>query len=357
MILNKFNLKKKILRNRISISPMCQYSSLKNGSPSDWHYYHLKKLMNVGAGMLVLESTAVSKNGRITDRDLTLSTKKNMVNFKKLVNFIKKNSPTSVVIQLSHAGRKGSSWIPWVKANSPLKNSKKWQTFSASKIKKDKSWPIPRSLELNQIKKIKEKFVNSVKFAFKAGFDGIELHMAHGYLLHQFLSPISNKRNDIYGGNLENRCRLPLEIGEEITKILPKNKILGARITGLDHIKNGINLKESIYLARKLKKLKFDYVCISSGGIKTKTNMKFKSGFRVNIAKKIKDKVGILVRSSGGLSDLNYANKILKKKKLDFIAIGREFIKNPMVIYQYIKKNNLNEEYIPKQYKRCFNEE
>jgi 2,4-dienoyl-CoA reductase-like NADH-dependent reductase (Old Yellow Enzyme family) len=353
MILKKFFIQNKILRNRIAISPMCQYSANKDGSPSCWHYNHLRKLIDVGAGMLVLESTAVSRDARITNKDLTLSSINNMNKFKDLLSKLKKKNSTLILIQLSHAGRKGSSYVPWDKKNTPLINGKKWQTYSASQIRKDKGWPTPKSLNISQISKIKRNFIKSVNLAVASGFDGVELHMAHGYLLHQFLSPISNKREDEYGGNLENRCRLPLEIAKDVRRVLPSNKLLGARITGLDHLKNGISLKDSIYLANKLKKLNFDYICVSSGGIKTKTKMNFRKGFRLNIASKIKSSVKIAVRTSGNLEDLDYAEKALKSKKIDFIAIGRGFIKDPMLIYKYSKKKNMSKKYVSKQYARC----
>lgn len=356
MILKEFKIRGKTLKNRIAISPMCQYSANKSGNPSKWHHQHLSKLMSLGAGMLVVESTAINPEGRISSKDLVISRFKQISEYMKLVKRLKDISDTKIIIQLSHSGRKGSSEIPWIKNNTPIKNKeKKWQTFSASAIKKDKKWPLPKSLKANQIKKIVKDFVKSAKYALKSNFDGIEIHMAHGYLLHQFLSPISNKRKDQYGGSLKNRCKLPLEIVKEISKILPKNKFLGARITGTDHLKGGINLNEAIYLAKELRKLKLDYVCVSSGGILTKTNMKFAKGFRLKFSRSIKRSAKILTRTSCSLGDLSYSNKKIKSKEVDFIAIGREFISNPSLVFDYAKKKNYKKKlYIPNQYLRCF---
>ena len=354
MILNPYKIKNKILRNRVAVSPMCQYSSNSDGTPSNWHYKHLGNLINSGAGMLVVESTSISKEGKITLRDLALYNKNQMKKFKDLVSFLKKNNQTKLIVQLSHSGRKGSSNIPWVKKNSPLKNHLKWQTFSSSNIKKDDGWPIPKSLNKKQIKKIVNQFRNSSIFAMDAGFDGIEIHMAHGYLLHQFLSTVSNKRNDEYGGSLENRLRLILEVCRSLRKIIPKNKFLGARITAVDHLKNGINLSESLKLAKELEKLDFDYLCVSSGGIKTKTNMKFKKGFRIKFTKFFKNKVKIPLRTTCELGDLNFSNNQIKNNKIDFVAIGREFLSNPNLIFNFAKKNKkLYNDYIFNQYKRC----
>ncbi len=244
MIFNNLKINKIKLKNRIVVSPMCQYSS-KNGSPTSWHYHHLSRLASSGAGLVMIESTAISKNGKISSKDLCLSNKTQEKNLKKLKIFLNEISDTPIGIQLSHAGRKGSSNLPWIKSNSPLKKNF-WQTYAPSSIKRDKNWPTPKKLTLSQIKKIINDFKNSAQRAKRIGFECLEIHMAHGYLLHQFLSPISNKRTDKYGGNFSNRAKFLLQIAEEIRKIWPKNKILGARITATDHLKDGLKIEDSI---------------------------------------------------------------------------------------------------------------
>ena len=349
MIFKKIKIKKIIIKNRIVVSPMCQYSGDK-GSPSSWHYQHLGKLSLSGAGMLMVESTSINKVGMITHKDLALYNDNQERNFQKLVKFLKKISDIPIGIQISHSGRKGSSFIPWIKSNTPLsKKQNKWKTVAPSAIKKDKNWPVPSHLTMAGIKKIKNDFMKTSLRAKRIGFDCIEIHMAHGYLLHQFFSPISNRRTDDYGGNLVNRSRLLLEIAKNVRKIWPKNKILGARITGNDHLKNGVNVKDSIYLANNLKKIGFDYVCVSSGGIIKKTNLKFYKGFRIKLANKIKQNTNIVVRTSGLIHDLGFANKVIKKNKCDLIAVGRKFILDPNWI-QRIKKESIKS--IPPQYLR-----
>ncbi len=350
MIFNKIKVGGIKLNNRIVVSPMCQYSG-KNGCPSEWHYAHLGNLANSGAGMLTIESTAVNMNGRITHADLCLKSKKQFSSMKKLFIYLKKLSKIPICLQLAHSGRKGSANIPWIKKNSPLsKNQLSWKTFSASNIKKDKGWPKPIELSKKKIEFLIKDYLNSARLAKKIGFEGIEIHMAHGYLLHQFISPISNKRKDIFGGSLNNRLRLPLLIAKKIREIWPKNKILGARITGSDHLKGGIDINESVFLVKELEKIGLNYVCVSSGGILTKTNLKpNKKAFRLKLAEKIRKKTKILIRTSGNLSYPKLLKKIVGKK-IHLVAVGRGFLKNPRWIYDNFKLKN-----IPNQISRGFN--
>ena len=209
MIFEKFKIKNLKFRNKIFISPMCQYSS-KDGCPSDWHYRHLGNLMLSGAGGLVVESTAVNMNGRISPADLCIEKKFQKDSFHKLIKYLKKINDMPILLQISHSGRKGSSQVPWIKSNTPLKRNS-WTTFSSSNLRKDINWPKPKSLSNLQIKKLIKDFKKATINSLQSGFDGIEIHMAHGYLLHQFLSPISNIRKDEYGGNQNNRIIFPVK--------------------------------------------------------------------------------------------------------------------------------------------------
>jgi len=351
MIFKKIKINSIKLNNRIVISPMCQYSA-NNGCPSIWHYNHLSKLVSTGAGLLIIESTAVNKSGKITHSDLCLSNSFQEKKFKELKKYLNKISKTPIGIQISHAGRKGSSFIPSIKFNTSLeKKDKSWQTFGPSSIKRDKGWPEPKSLKKNKILNLIKDFRNTANRAKRVGFECLEVHMAHGYLLHQFLSPISNLRNDEFGKNLINRSSVPLKIAIEIRKVWPKNRILGARITATDHLPGGISIKDSIYLIKQLKKIGFDYICVSSGGILPKTNMKFRKGFRVNMSKKIKKETSIITGVTGLITNLNQANKIIRGKSADLIVMGRTFLKDPMWVYKAAKKSNKNE-IIPPQYIR-----
>lgn len=346
--INKFKLK-----NRISVASMCQYSAI-NGNPTKWHYGHLQKLAQSGAGLLMLESTAINKQGRITTKDLSILNKKNENSLKQLVSYLNSVSDIAIGLQISHSGRKGSAEIPWIKSNKSLSKKKGgWTTCSPSAIKRDKSWPKPTALTLKNIKKIITDFKNAAKRAKRINLSCLELHMAHGYLLHEFFSPISNKRKDLYGGSLENRCRLLLKISKEIRKIWPKNRLLGARVTGKDWVKNGSTINDCIYLVKKLKELKFDYVCVSSGGIIPKTDLAFKPGYQVNLAKIIKKKTGVITRTTGMIKDLKHANKILDEKSADLINFGRKFINSPTWLIKEYKKNKKKIK-ISYPYERCF---
>tara|TARA_B100000787_G_scaffold31753_1_gene21464 strand:+ start:4222 stop:5295 length:1074 start_codon:yes stop_codon:yes gene_type:complete len=349
---NELIIKNKKLKNPYVLAPMCQYMG-KNGKPTEWHYQHLGRAMISGFSKIMIESTSVSYDGRITTKDLCLYNKSHMNSFKKLLNYLKKLNNIPIGIQLSHAGRKGSSQVPWIKHNKPLKKNK-WQTISASRIQKDRGWPIPKKIEKRKLRLLEKNFLDSAKMAIKAGFDCIEIHMAHGYLLHQFFSPISNKRDDNYGGNLENRSRFLIEVSKKIHKICKNDQIiLGARITGKDWLKGGIEVKDSIYLSNQLKKIGFDYVCVSSGGIKTVTNLKVKSKYNINIAKKIKLETSILTRVAGNVKNISEANNIIKNNKADLVAFARAYLKNPNFLLNEKKKIDSNQD-IPKPYLRGF---
>ena len=243
--------------------------------------------------------------------------------------------------------------MPWVKSNFPLNNKAGWKTIAPSKIKRDNHWPNPKEANLKDLNKIKLDFIKSTIYAKKIGFDCLEVHMAHGYLLHQFFSPLSNRRKDLYGNNLKNRCKFLLEIATEIKKIWPKNRVLGARVNGSDWMVQGVSISDCIYLCQNLKKIGFDYVCVSSGGVIPKTKIKFKKGYQVHLAQKIRETVGIKVKTTGSIHGIKHAEEIIKSGKADLVSFGRRFINSPTWLIKellyYKKKTNL-----PNQYKRCF---
>ena len=354
MIEKKIKIREKILKNRIVISPMCQYSS-KDGAPNDWHYKHYSALASSNAAMLILESTAVNKRGKITHNDLCLSNRSQFSKFKKFVEHLKKINKTIIIgLQISHSGRKGSCQTPW-EGSKALRGKSSWKTIAPSLIKRSKHHPMPQQAKITDIKNLINDYKFCAKLADKAGFDAIELHMAHGYLLHQFFSPISNTRKDVYGLKLKGRTKLILEISRQIRNLWPKNKILGARITASDHLNAGIELNDSIYLAKKLESLKFDYLSISSGGIIPKTKLNPNPpAFRSKLSKQLKKHTNLKITTSGNLNDVKQINRLIKNKSIDFATIARPFLRNPNWINENFKKNKLNK-FIPKQYVRAFN--
>ncbi len=353
MIFNKLRINNITLNNRVVVGPMCQYSA-ENSKPSKWHFNHLKKLSQLGAGALIFESTFPSQDARISKKDLVLSNNKDLKFFKDIVNDIKKLSKIPLGFQISHAGKKGSSHIPWEKFNSPLsKKDGVWKTYAPSAIRRDRYWPIPFELNLKKINKIKKDFVNSAKLSNKSGFDILELHMAHGYLLHQFFSPISNQRNDQYGGTLSKRANLLLEIASDLRKIWPKDKVLGARVTADDCLKNGITINDCLYLVNELKNIGFDYVTPASGGIIPFTKKKIRPCYQVKYCSVLKKKVNIKVYANGMIRTEKEINNIISNKYADFVAVSKPFINDPYWLYK-IGNNNKKSLQIDKQYHRCF---
>ena len=348
MIFEELKINDVILPNRVTAAPMCQYSAV-DGCPTDWHYGHLSQLLTSGAGMVMLESTSVSLDGRITSGDLSLSSENNFKSIQKLFGFLRNINDTPIGIQISHAGRKGSSYVPWIKPNVPLtKADGAWPTVSASNIARDLGWPEPKKLSLAEMQQIIYDFENSAKASKNIGFAALEVHMAHGYLLHQFFSPISNKRKDEYGGSLKNRCRFLLEISKKVRETWPSNKILGARVTGCDWLEGGLTIDDCVFLTNKLKDIGFDYVCVSSGGILPVTNLAFKPGYQTHLSKEVKSRTGILTRTAGEITSADQINKIIKEGFADFVAVARKFIQDPRWLYKY------NNKVIPSQYHRCF---
>jgi 2,4-dienoyl-CoA reductase-like NADH-dependent reductase (Old Yellow Enzyme family) len=348
MIFDELKINDVILPNRVTVAPMCQYSAV-NGCPTSWHYGHLSQLLTSGAGMVMLESTSVSLDGRITSSDLSLASDNNFKSIQKLFSFLRNINDTPIGIQISHAGRKGSSYVPWIKHNTSLvKTADAWPTVSASNIAKDSGWPEPKKLSLTEMQQIIYDFESSAKVSKNIGFDALEVHMAHGYLLHQFFSPVSNKRKDVYGGSLKNRCRFLLEISNKVRKIWPRNKILGARVTGCDWLGGGSTIDDCVFLTNKLKDIGFDYVCVSSGGILPITNLVFKPGYQTHLSKEVRSRTGILTRTAGMITSTNQVNEILKEGSADFVAVARKFIQDPRWLYRH------NNKIIPFQYQKCF---
>lgn len=330
---------------------MCQYSAV-NGSASDWHTIHLGHMALSGAGLLIIEATAVNPEGRITLGDLGLYSDDNEKALSETLKKIRKYSrETAIGIQLAHAGRKGSAHVPWEGGEPLLENEGAWQTFAPSAISRDPSWPTPEAMSIEQIEKLKNDYVKSAMRADKIGIDLLELHVAHGYLLHSFTSPISNKRTDQYGGSFENRVRLPLEIITLMRKVWPKEKPIGARVTGNDWMEGGITTEDAVRFTNLLKLAGVDYVCVSSGGIIPKTNMPTHTNYQIDLAGMVKKETDIPIQAVGLITNPTQAEEIIKQGTADMVTIARAFLDNPRWVWHAAEKLGAKIPY-PPQYDR-----
>ena len=341
------------ISNRLVVAPMCQYSAL-NGAPTEWHHRHLGSLVISGAGLLMVESTAISSVGQISQKDLVLETDKQEEGFRRARERLRELSATPVVIQLSHAGRKGSVHVPWQKSGRNLCSDEgAWPTLSASALPRGEGWQVPGEMTGQQIETTILDFQASARRAMSSGYEGVEVHMAHGYLLHQFLSPISNKRTDEYGGNLQNRCRFPLKVAAAVRQVVPRSHILGVRMTGDDWLDGGWTVEDAVYLARALENLGIDYLCVSSGGIVPITDLKFKPGYQVHLARAIKTAVSVPIRTAGMITQPGQADQIVRDASADMVALGRQLIREPWFAYRAASELGSVMQ-VPNQYQRCF---
>ena len=315
------------LANRVVVAPMCQYSA-NNGEATDWHLMHWGNLLNSGAGLFIIEATAVSPEGRITPQCLGLWDQKTHVALQTNLQRAKQLAPkTPVFIQLAHAGRKASSATPWRGGQLLGLEAGGWQTMAPSDIPQLEGERLPHQLSVDEIKKIIADFVRAAERAKEIGIDGVELHAAHGYLLHQFLSPIANQRTDQFGGSLENRMRFVLELFGAVRKIW--QGVLGVRISASDWLPNGWSLEESIKLTEQLKQEGCDYIHVSSGGISPKQQIQLGPNYQVPFAKAIKDATGIPTIAVGLITDPKQAEQILQNQEADLIALARAFLYKP----------------------------
>ncbi len=314
-------------KNRIFVSPMCQYSS-NEGLPGDWHLVHLGSRAIGGAALVMTEATAVSPEGRISAADAGIWNKEQTEAYMRITEFIKSNGAVPG-IQIAHAGRKASTQIPWLGSGSIKEKNKSWQTIAPSNIPFDNSYPLPKEMDSDDLSKVKLQFKEAVNRALEAGFEIIEIHMAHGYLLHEFLSPLSNKRNDEYGGSLENRMRFPCEVTEIIRSVVPERLPLFVRISATDWAEGGWDLKQSIVLAGKLKTQGVDLIDCSSGGLVPNVKIPVKPNYQIPFAEAIRNKTGILTGGIGLITKPEQAEEILLEGKADVISLAREFLRDP----------------------------
>ena len=316
------------LANRIAVSPMCQYSA-ENGAANEWHLQHLGSLSLSGAGLVIVEQTAVEPPGRISHGCLGLYSDANEAALARVVGFCRRAGSAALGIQLAHAGRKGSAKLPWEGGGPLPPEADAWTTAAPSAIPFDNRWPAPQELDEVGLARIRDAHAAAAKRAERLGFDLVELLAAHGFLLHSFLSPITNRRTDSYGGSLANRMRYPLEVAAAIREVWTRRKALGMRITGTDWVDGGITLEEAGTFAARLRDIGFDYVCVSSGGISPAARPAIAPGYQVPLAAAVKKASGIAVQAVGMIVDPRQAEAIVADGHANCVALARGFLDDP----------------------------
>ena len=335
------------LSNRVVVSPMCQYSAVE-GAMTDWHVVHLGQFACSGAGLTMVEATGVSAEGRITHGCTGLYSDENERAMASVLRTFRKITRHPIGIQLAHAGRKGSTHPPFESGKPLAAGESPWQTVAPSAIAFGEGWHVPHELAVGEIKKLIEDFAAAAVRAKRLGFDALELHSAHGYLLHEFLSPLSNQRKDEYG---KNRMKAPLEVAEAVRAVWPKERCLGARISANDWIEGGLGPEDAVAYARELKRIGLDYVCVSSGALAPHARIPVAPGYQVGFAQKVRQAVPIAVRAVGMIADPDQAEEIVASGKADMVALARGFLDDPRWVWHAAERFGIRIDY-PPQYAR-----
>jgi len=337
-------------RNRIFVSPMCQYSS-KDGSPTDWHLVHLGSRAVGGAGLVMVEASAVSPEGRISPWDSGMWTEQHAAEFLRINRFVKEHGAVPA-IQLAHAGRKASTGQPWTSGGPVPISDGGWQPIGPSPIAFDAKYPVPREMNEQDIEQLVQHFIMSARLSLAAGFEVIELHAAHGYLLHEFLSPLANHRTDQYGGSLANRMRLPLRVASAVREVWPGGLPLFVRISATDWADGGWDLPQSIELAKAMKEIGVDLIDCSSGGMVPYAKMKIGPGYQVPFAEAIRREAKIATGAVGMITQAHQAEQIIAGGQADVVLLARELLRDPYWPLHAAKELGAEITW-PKQYERA----
>ena len=339
------------IQNRVMVSPMCQYSATE-GSPGPWHHMHLGQFAASGVGLLCIEMTNIEAAGRITPYCMGLYSDDNESALRQVVNFCKDIADTPIALQLAHAGRKASSARPWEGRQPILPSDGGWEIVAPSAIALQDDTPVPRELSSTEIADMVNKFADAARRAERIGIDALELHAAHGYLLHQFLSPISNRRTDSYGGSLDNRMRFVLEVFEATRAAWPATKPLGIRLSATDWIEGGWDMDQSIVLCKLLKQSGCDWIDVSSGGLAPDQVVPVGPGFQVPLSEQIRQETGMTTIAVGLITEPRQAETILSEGKADMVALARGMLYNPRWVWHAADELGAQIEY-PVRYQRC----
>ncbi|HTH99229.1 MAG TPA: NADH:flavin oxidoreductase/NADH oxidase [Stellaceae bacterium] len=340
------------LENRIVIAPMCQYSA-DEGSATDWHMIHLGHLALSGAGMMILEATAVSPGGRISPDDLGLYSDANEAALSRVLTSLRRHSGIKIGIQLCHAGRKASVKSPWEGGAQIAPDAPRgWRAVGPSAIPMRPGEVPPTALDQTGIDKVLADFAAAAERAGRLGFDAIEIHGAHGYLTHSFLSPISNRREDAYGGSLENRMRFALQVFETVRRAFPAERPVGMRISASDWLVGGWSIEDSVALAAELKRRGIAYIHASSGGISPDAKIPSEAGYQVPFAERIKRETGVTTIAVGLITEPEHAEAIIGRGQADMVAMARAMLYDPRWPWHAAARLGARVK-APSQYLRC----
>ena len=329
LLFTPFTVRNVELANRIVIAPMCQYSAV-DGQMTDWHVIHLGSLALSGAGVLIIEATAVVPEGRITYADVGLWSDETEEAIGRTLESVRRWSRMPIAIQLAHAGRKASTEVPWKGGKQfPPDHRHGWQTVSASALPYDKGWYTPTALDAEGLARVRDAFADAARRAARLGIDAVQVHGAHGYLLHQFLSPLSNARDDAYGGSLENRMRFPLEVLDAVRSAFPADRSVTMRVSGTDWADGGWDIEQTIELARRLAGMGIDLIDCSSGGMVPHAPIPTTPGYQVPFAERIKHEAAIATGAVGLITTPQQANDIITQGKADLVVLARELLRDP----------------------------
>jgi len=316
------------LKNRIMVAPMCQYSA-ENGEAQDWHFTHINSLALSGAAMFCIEATHVEAIGRITPGCLGLWNDATEAALKPILAAVRKYSKAAVAMQIAHAGRKGSSHKPWDGGQQVPLDKGGWQTVAPSALPHKEGELAPLALDAAGLARVRDAFVATTERADRLGIDAIEVHGAHGYLLHEFLSPISNHRTDQYGGSLQNRMRYPLEVFDAVRAAFPERKPVGVKVSATDWVEGGWDLAQTIEFAKELKKRGVDWIDVSSGGASPLQKIPLSPGYQVPFAQGVKEATGLTTMAVGLITEAKQAEEIVSSGKADMVALARGMLYDP----------------------------
>jgi 2,4-dienoyl-CoA reductase-like NADH-dependent reductase (Old Yellow Enzyme family) len=326
-LLSPLTVRKVTLRSRIAMSPMCQYIA-RDGFADDWHLVHLGSRAAGGVALVMVEATAVTPEGRITPGDLGIWDDRHAEPLARIARFVHSQG-AAIGIQLAHAGRKGSCDVPWRGGNPLGPGEGAWPVVGPSPVPFTERSPVPRDLDRNGIRQTVEAFVAAARRAVPAGFDLVEIHSAHGYLLHEFLSPLSNRRTDEYGGPQENRMRLALEVARGVREAIPSDMPLFVRISATDWAEGGWGIDDSVELSRRLKDAGVDLIDVSSGGLLPSVQIPVGKGYQVPFAGRIRHEADVLTGAVGLITEAEQADEIVQMGCADLVFLGRALLRDP----------------------------